>query len=312
MVLIVLVIPFDFLFSLPGMCTKRIKLKAPGMLDYSADGKITITTYQKRPFPSGRIKARMRIVRDDAVSFRRLFCNAEDGSLYDVSIDTLHCGLTVFEIMRIRTTSVIGLFTISFAVEQSVAVLILPAPIKPPHVVSLPRGVVLRPKPGGGFSEDSDLRPYRAGDPIRIIHWKLSAKFDSLIIREPLSPPPHSRLVHIMKWDGVRERDLILGRFRWISNYLLKWELPYFVRLGNDGLAAEITCEKEFMDFLCKMLGYTGHIVPKSRGKAAKRKRSALLAQTSLKDNPADRDTAQVPARCSWVFRIDAKEEKQK
>lgn len=31
-----------------------------------------------------------------------------------------------------------------------------------------------------------DLRPYRVGDPLKQIHWKLTAKVDELTVREPL------------------------------------------------------------------------------------------------------------------------------
>ena len=31
-----------------------------------------------------------------------------------------------------------------------------------------------------------DIRLYRIGDPINSVHWKLSAKLDELVVREPL------------------------------------------------------------------------------------------------------------------------------
>ena len=281
-ILVLLLVPFDLFFSMPGMFTKRVSPNSPNILEQGADGTLVITTYQEKPYPSGRIKASLLVTGDDFAVRRRIICSPENGSKYEIDIDTSHSGVTVFGIKRIHTTSLIGLFSISSAVNRSVTTLILPAPVKPPHIVSLPRGVILRPKPGGGFSEDNELRPYRKGDPIKIIHWKLSAKHDSLIIREPLMPPSHSRLVHVMKWSGARERDLILGRLRWISDYLLKWDLPYCVKLGDDGLVAEITCAGDFMEYLCGMLDNAAHSLP---------------VPVSL------------PVRFSWVFRVDAKEE---
>jgi len=157
----------------------------------------------------------------------------------------------------------------------------MPAPIKPSNIVALSRGVILRPKPGGGFSDDYELRNYKPGDPIKNIHWKLSAKFDSIIIREPLVPPPHSRLIQVMKWDNSQQRDLILGRLRWISDFMLKWELPYYIKLGNDGPIAEITERDDLHNYLIRVLDGRGHTLPAP--------------------DP-------MPLRFTWVFHVDAEE----
>jgi len=159
--------------------------------------------------------------------------------------------------------------------------LIMPAPVRPAHVTSLPRGIVFYPKPGGGFSEDYDLRPYRDGDQLRNVHWKVSAKADSLMVREPLIPPPHRRLVEASYWGGARERDLILGRLRWISNYLLSWDMPYYVRIGKDGPVAEITEPRDLTSFIRRTLDGSHNVSP---------------------------PVTSAPSSFEWVFKIDAME----
>ena len=280
-IVMLLLIPLDLLVSMPGVLTRRISLSAPPVLDIGSSGTLFLTTHLRKPFPSGRIKARLITIGDDFTTRRKIICDPEDGSRHSIAIDTSHCGVTVFKIKRLNTSSVIGLFSPAVSVDCMATSMILPAPKKPKHIVSLPRGVILAPKPGGGFSENIDLRPYRKGDPVRSIHWKLSAKYDSIIIREPLVPPRHSRLVRFVKWSGARERDIIVGRLRWVSDYLLKWDLPYFIRLGDDGPTAEIACEKDFMDYIFGVMGNKEHSFP---------------ALSSL------------PSRFSWVLHIDAKE----
>ena len=281
-VLIIMMIPFDLLLSLPGMLTKRVALSLPRVMEQGAQGAVVITTYQQKWFPAGRIKAKLRVSGDDFSAKRSILCSPDRDSKYELDIDSSHSGVSVFEIKRIRTTSLFGLFATPIRVNRRAVALILPAPIKPPNIVSLPRGVILRPKPGGGFSEDSELRPYRPGDPIRTIHWKLSAKHDSIIVREPLAPPAQSRLIIIERWNGARERDITLGRFRWLSDYLLKWELAYCVKLGDDGQVTEISGNEDFLEFLYRTLDDNT---------------SSIAIPTS------------VPARFSWVFRLDAKED---
>ncbi|MBR2633811.1 MAG: DUF58 domain-containing protein, partial [Lentisphaeria bacterium] len=43
-----------------------------------------------------------------------------------------------------------------------------------------------RPKPGGGYGENYEIRQYRPGDNLNQIHWKLSAKVGDLMLREPM------------------------------------------------------------------------------------------------------------------------------
>jgi len=276
--LLLLLLPFDLIVSLPGMLTRQIMLTSPRVLERGDDGALVITTLQKKSFPARCVKLWLKVSGDDFTTWRRFVCSAENGGRYEVTIDTTRSGVTVFETKRIWTVSLIGLFCVPTTVNCRASVLVLPPPIKPPHTVALPRGVILRPKPGGGFSEDYDMRPYRKGDPIRSVHWKVSAKFDSLIIREPLVPPAHSRLLHAVQWTGAKERDLILGRLRWISDYLLKWELAYFVRLGDDGPVAEVVKASDLLEYLYLVLGGTADALP--------------TPQT-------------VPVRFAWVFRVD-------
>jgi len=280
LVLVMLLVPFDLIISLPGMLSRRIILSVAKILEQGEDGALVITAVQLSSFHAGCIKMWMKVSGDDFTTWRRFVCGAERGSRYEVAVDTSRCGVTVFETKRIWTVSLIGLFCIPTNVSCRAAVLVMPAPLKPPHTVALPRGVILRPKPGGGFSEDYDLRPYRKGDPIRSVHWKVSAKFDSLIIREPLVPPPHSRLILAPRWSGSRELRMILGQLRWVSDYLLKWNLPYYIKLGEDGPIAEIARSADLLDYLYIVLSGAAETLPAP---------------------------SVMPSSFAWVFQIDAK-----
>jgi len=279
LVLLILLVPFDFIISLPGMLTRRIILTLPKVLEQGENGTLVISAIQLKPFPAWCIKTWMKVSGDDFKTWRRFVCGAHRGSRFEIAVDTSRSGLTVFEVKRIWTVSIIGLFCLPAKVNCRAAVLVIPAPARPLYTVALPRGIILRPKPGGGFSEDYDMRPYRKGDPIRSVHWKVSAKFDSLIIREPLVPPAHSRLLHAMQWDGARERDLILGRLRWVSDYLIKWDLPYYVQLGDKGPIAETTSHQALLNYLYHVLGGMAEVL---------------------------QAPATIPARFAWVFHIDA------
>ncbi|MCL2628994.1 MAG: DUF58 domain-containing protein [Oscillospiraceae bacterium] len=279
-VLIALLLPLDFFLSLPGMLTKSIYMSVPPVLEVNDNAHLTLTTLSNKPFPVRCIVVKLQISGDGFSVGRKYICGAGRGSVKTVSIDTSHSGVTVFSLKRISVVSLLGLFSVPVKNLYSRQLsLVLPPAAKPANTMALQKGTHLRPKPGGGFSEEHDMREYRHGDPVRSIHWKISAKHDSLYIREPLELPPHSRLVHIMPWKNSNECDLILGNLRWVAEHLLKWNMPFYLRFGDVPAIAEITHESDIVDFLFNVLGGTAEVVKKPDG---------------------------LPTRFSWVFRVDA------
>ena len=64
---------------------------------------------------------------------------------------------------------------------------------------------------------------------MRDIHWKLSAKTDSLIVREPIEPV---RGQAVLSFDLAGTRDAVdrtLGLLQWMSGWLLSQELSHTV-----------------------------------------------------------------------------------
>ena len=278
-VLLLVLIPIDLIVSLPGMLSKSVRLSVPPVLEMNTDAVFSVITIHKKSYPVRCLIVEFHAYGDGFSAVCRIRCSGEENEKREVTIDTSCSGVTVFEIKRIWSVSLIGLFALPGNVKVRESVLILPPPIKPASSMALQHGIRLKPKPGGGFSEEHDMREYRPGDPVRSIHWKISAKFDSLIIREPLVLPPHSRLIHVIKWNNAAERDLILGRLRWVSSYLLNRRMAYYIKFGSDDKITEIEQESDLYDYLHN-----------------------VLDSKSTKKRPA----INVPARFSWVFRIDA------
>jgi len=278
-VLTLLLLPLDLLASLPGMLTKSMSLYVPPALEKDEHATLKLITIHNKPYPVRCIIAKMYLTGDGFSKNYKLRCPGENDERREVPIDTSRTGVLVFSLNRIWSVSLLGLFALPASVDVKQSTLILPPPVKPLNAVSLQHGVQLRPKPGGGFSEEHDLREYRHGDPIKSIHWKVSAKYDSIIVREPLVPPPHSRLVHVMTWKNAAERDLILGRLRWASNYLLKREMPFYLRISEDTEIVEIFSNEDLINFMRYALG---------------------------DDKVSISKPSRMPLRFTWVFRIDA------
>ena len=78
---------------------------------------------------------------------------------------------------------------------------------------------VLKPKHGGGYAEEHELREYRPGDMVNSIHWKLSSKTDKVIVREPLTSQD-ARIYIVVAGQSKKA----LGNARYISENLCELE----------------------------------------------------------------------------------------
>ncbi|MDR2598978.1 MAG: DUF58 domain-containing protein [Oscillospiraceae bacterium] len=298
LVLILLLLPFDFIISLPGMLTKTIRLSAPTMLEQNSVGALRVIGIHKsiqfmiktleikiaRFFPVSGILVRFQVTGDDFSAKCKILCTGGHEDHGEIAIDTSKTGLTVFNVKKYLTISLIGLISFRYRAPYQVSVLIMPPAKKPTRAVALPRGLILRPKPGGGYSEDHDMRKYLPGDPVKSIHWKLSAKYDSLIIREPLVPPNHSRLVQVVAWTNAEERDLTLSHLRWVTDYLHKWDMSFYIKYSDNSYISEVRDESDLFEFL-------RHVLNKDD-----RKRIA---------------SASIPKRFSWIYHVSAEEAHQ-
>ena len=279
MVTMLMLVPLDLFISLPGMLiSRRISHSSSEIMQQGDAESLILTMHSKKQFPVKGVKVRFDVSCEDFSIKQRVFIGSENDSRNEMRIDTSISGVTAIEAKRFWIVSFLGLFCFPVEYKRRISVLVLPAPIKPPQTDALPYGIVLKPKPGGGFSDEFDLRPFKSGDTIRNVHWKVSAKLDSLIIREPLVPMSHSRLIRVMKWNGARERDSILSRLLWVSENLISRDLPHYVSFDANGSYAEITTIKDLHDYL--------HVVL---------------------DKGADSSQyyAAAPIRFAWVYRID-------
>lgn len=146
------------------------------------------------------------------------------GKVGELPMEQHHCGLLTGQLHRVRALDALGLFAFPVPPPAPVHVLVLPQPIPwEGKLPSLPQ-VSLQDSPTCGGSpsmEDYELREYRPGDPLRAIHWKLSSKHDSLVVREAAkSGLPQAVVTLDLYGDGPR-LDRVLGRLWTLSLALL-------------------------------------------------------------------------------------------
>lgn len=148
------------------------------------------------------------------------------------TIDTTHCGGLLAETERVRVYDYLGLFSFRVRRTGKQTILIRPKPLPIPELTVPRQQKVQRwvPRRGGGFSENHEHRPYRPGDKLNQLHWKLSAKVGSLILREPMEPVRGSAALCISISGTPEELDRKFGRLLWAGQQLLAQELDFDVR----------------------------------------------------------------------------------
>lgn len=209
----VLVLPWlSLLLSLPAMLKSRVQLSAPAHVPLGVPGLLRAELGCPLPPPAigGKVK------------FQRLW----DGKIISVApngnLPADHCGGYRLRSRYLWMCDYLGLWLFPVRLRSSLLYLVRPIPNMPSQLPDLNRFLSsgARPKSGGGYSENHELRLYRPGDSLRQIHWKLSAKTGQLILREPMETRQDAAILTLELSGTPEQRDQKLGRLLGMSRYL--------------------------------------------------------------------------------------------
>lgn len=230
--LLILLLPwFSLLASLPAMLSCRARILCPDKLSQGSQALLRWEGQSTVPMPrlTGQLLVENRLT----------------GQKYKLrsgqSLPTEHCGVLSVRLHRPRCLDYLGLFRLPVTKRDETQVLVRPLPLAPERIPDLSRfqACTWQPKPGGGFSENHELRLYRPGDSLKQVHWKLSAKTGQLITREPLEPRQSQLMLTLELRGKAGELDEKLGMLLWMSMYLHDCVLPHRILcLTGKGLEA--------------------------------------------------------------------------
>lgn len=226
---------FSLLVSLPGMLAVRSELIPSSLAVRRGDGlSFDLAVSNLRRLPVGRLSARMtcaNLLSGRTARFRRQ--GAGSRLTLDAELAEAHCGLIRCEVTSLKVCDLLGLFSLSLPQPRAAEVLSLPLELPAeeiPFLLGEGEGdISLVPRPGGGPGEDYDLRPYRPGDPLRSVHWKLSSKVDELVVRETMEPARLQLLLTYDHFGPPGELDLVLDRLDAVSRALIAHERSHAI-----------------------------------------------------------------------------------
>ena len=219
---------FSLLVSLLAMLRTRLRMDAPALLTRNEAAYVTLRAGNGF-LPQPLCRFRLTITAVMTGEHRSLRQSTQSQGSWYVPLDTSHAGAYLCQVEKARVYDYLGLFRLPVRAPAPVETVIRPVPREPARLPNLRHFLVrqLKPKPGGGFSEEHELRDYRPGDSMREIHWKLSVKTDRTIVREAQEPV---RGLTLLTFDlrGTPGRvDATLEELLWLSQWLLDHDTPH-------------------------------------------------------------------------------------
>ena len=213
----------------------------------------------------GGIASQLSVVRFKAVITDKMADKKTDVrySVFDkgvtkVAVDTDHCGSYSYNITKIRIYDLFGFFHTTCSVDRNHEIVVRPVPIMP-HLMPNLNGFKAKSlrKSKHPLSEIYDIRDYIQGDPVKSIHWKMSAKRDKLIVKEPLEEYAGRSRVLIKLTADRKELDIHLGEMLFTSRYFLEHDITHKIRVvppNKCEVSYDVECEADLERALTSIL----------------------------------------------------------
>ena len=220
---------FSLLLSLPAMLTAKLELHCPPAVPMGMELVPELRYRSFMPTPPWKCGILVRSPLHDC----QWQLHVGD------PLPTDHCGALVCSLRKPKVCDYLGLFSLPLHCSSQTTVLVRPDPVRVERIPELDFqfAQAWRPKPGGGFAENHELRLYRPGDSVQQIHWKLSAKTGDLILREPMEPVRRRVLLRLDLNGTPEELDKKIGQIAWLGSQLLALDIYFEVQsLSGDGI----------------------------------------------------------------------------
>ena len=231
----------SLLLSFAVILSLRTELEGEPVMSMGSAERIQLNVFSKLSLPP--YSSKIRITKPMTGESWQMKADAE--------FPTDHCGKFCVELHKPRACDYLGLFRIGIrrAARQTVLVMPNPVELEIPPELSRHLAQSWRPKPGGGYAENHEMRQFRPGDNLNSIHWKLSAKVDDLMIREPMESARGLMLLTMDLNGTAAELDTKLGQLLWLGRWLLEREVTFDLRvLTANGIEGWTIRDEDEMD----------------------------------------------------------------
>lgn len=194
------------------------------------------------------------------------------------TFDCPHCGVNRINVDEIKIGDVFGIFYKKFDCTAEKEITILPQLFKTDICLentdtAMPESnVYSSEKSGNDPGEIFAVREYVPGDAIRKIHWKLSEKTDTLMVKEFGLPIFNTTaLIFENDWaENAKEIDTITQVFASVSSAMLENGMSHSVFWKNHGSEELCEFQIENTDDFAYMLEQLLSLAPETQGSSVK------------------------------------------
>lgn len=251
--------------SIPEKCVFRGK---PFQL------RAVLTNRSVLPVPQllARVAVRVYPEREELLMKGKLMLDsAEQGSLC-FTLDSSHCSCLEVRADQLVVTDLLGLFQRRCRVNkgQRLSLYVLPENLSEPMELPDVHSTVLADdgedaRIGSAAIDVSEIRPYQPGDRVRLVHWKLSARLQSLMVREMTDPEKQRTWIYLnlQETSGKIRRnpdawDHFVETVSMVSDALLRMEKAHMLcwvnASANRVVRWEVSETKDLEQMLCALL----------------------------------------------------------
>lgn len=202
----------SLVLSLPAIEAFHTEPSGPKIITQGERGTMALLGRCSRPVPPFRGRLTVRY----GFTGKRSRYRPERG------IPTGHCGCLYYCVEKARVCDYLGLFAFPVRNRGEALVTVRPRPISaelPPE----------RRGPPGQRTGEEELRPYRPGDSLKAIHWKISARTEKLTFRERQLHSGLGPRVRLELSGSPDELDRKLGLFLGQGQHYMENDVPFLL-----------------------------------------------------------------------------------
>ena len=183
----------------------RVRVEAPAVARKGDEGSVTVWLENPTLLPALRIRCRV-IVRnqlngESCTQHVMTWAFPKGKRRASLRLGSEYCGRIRISVERVKLYDCFGLIGVPCGCTGEAHMTVQPDTF-PIRVNLIPNpdsqedsASYSQERPGADLTETFQIREYVPGDSIRQIHWKLSGKFDRLIVRDPALPVTRNVLV---------------------------------------------------------------------------------------------------------------------
>lgn len=257
LLLVVLCIPvFSLVCSLPFMIVTAVRglyVTVPKEITVGEKLNIGVSCCNGKGFFCPLMKINFKLSNDFShykKCYKFLYGGFSEKTAYKkTNAPTRSCGCLKIKAKYAKLYDMLGIFFIPVRLNSYNEVLIMPKEEKPYVLPDTDKMEIIGYKPKlSGFADEYDLRGYQRGDSLKNIHWKISARYDDLIVKDP-STPIYKPLVLKPVILGNKKDDITLGKLLYSANHLIENNSTFYC-ISPDDKICEIKNKEDIKSFL--------------------------------------------------------------